>query len=390
MAWTRYQIFLAGLLVFTGSLNTLATKFADGQDAPGRTGGVWKNGTSLRPTTEVHNFNHPFLQATGMFVGEFSCLLVFRIVSWIHAKRNTPESELPDIVKGNQDFNPFIFYLPALCDMVGTSMMYIGLTLTYASSFQMLRGAVIIFTGIFSMVFLKAKLHRFKWLGIVLVLVGLIVVGVSDILHADADAKALGGNTEGQKSSSAVITGDLIIVGAQVITALQMVLEEGFVSKTNVAPLQAVGLEGLFGMITLGALLVPFYFIKIGHVPIDDSIDGIVQIFNNRWIAVGFGGTLLSISFFNYAGISVTKQLSATTRMVLDSVRTIIIWAVSLGVSWQIFHYETVIGFVVLLSGMAVYNNLLIVPFMASKGWITNPEDEEEKDTGAFADEPVE
>ena len=40
-----------------------------------------------------------------------------------------------------------IFLPPALCDMTATSVQYIGLTLTYASSFQMLRGAVIIFTG---------------------------------------------------------------------------------------------------------------------------------------------------------------------------------------------------------------------------------------------------
>lgn len=30
-----------------------------------------------------------------------------------------------------------------MCDMVATSVMYIGLTLTYASSFQMLRGGSI-------------------------------------------------------------------------------------------------------------------------------------------------------------------------------------------------------------------------------------------------------
>ena len=37
-------------------------------------------------------------------------------------------------------FNPFIFLPPALCDMTATSIQYIGLTLTFASSFQMLRG----------------------------------------------------------------------------------------------------------------------------------------------------------------------------------------------------------------------------------------------------------
>lgn len=38
------------------------------------------------------------------------------------------------------NFSPFIFLPPALLDMLATSTMYVGLNLTYASSFQMLRG----------------------------------------------------------------------------------------------------------------------------------------------------------------------------------------------------------------------------------------------------------
>lgn len=37
-----------------------------------------------------------------------------------------------------------------------------------------------------------------------------------------------------------------------------------------------------------------------------------------------------SIAFFNFAGISVTKELSATTRMVIDSVRILLVWLVSI------------------------------------------------------------
>jgi FtsH-binding integral membrane protein len=48
-------------------------------------------------------------------------------------------------------------------------------------------------------------------------------------------------------------------------------------------------------------------------------------------------GNVLSIAFFNFFGLSVTKYMSATHRMVLDSLRTIIIWAVSLLVGWQSF-----------------------------------------------------
>ena len=42
---------------------------------------------------------------------------------------------------GNQNFNPLIFLPAAMCDMCATSTMYVGLNLTYASSFQMLRGS---------------------------------------------------------------------------------------------------------------------------------------------------------------------------------------------------------------------------------------------------------
>lgn len=54
-------------------------------------------------------------------------------------------------------------------------------------------------------------------------------------------------------------------------------------------------------------------------------------------------GIAFSIAFFNFAGISVTKEISATTRMILDSIRTIVIWAFSLQFKWQDFHYLQVI-----------------------------------------------
>ena len=73
-------------------------------------------------------------QAVGMFLGELSCLLAFSIVCLYHKKKDLP-MEL-----GDQSFNRFIFLPAAMLDMCGTSLMYVGLNLTFASSFQMLRG----------------------------------------------------------------------------------------------------------------------------------------------------------------------------------------------------------------------------------------------------------
>ena len=36
--------------------------------------------------------------------------------------------------------------------------------------------------------------------------------------------------------------------------------------------------------------------------------------------------TLISIAFFNFSGVSITKYMSATTRKVLDTLRTMFIW----------------------------------------------------------------
>lgn len=54
----------------------------------------------------------------------------------------------------------------------------------------------------------------------------------------------------------------------------------------------------------------------------------------------------------------------------MDSVRTLIVWIVSLGVGWEDFQYLQVVGFVILVIGMFVYNDILFTPFMREKGWL--------------------
>jgi hypothetical protein len=69
-----------------------------------------------------------------------------------------------------------------------------------------------------------------------------------------------------------------------------------------------------------------------------------------------------SIAFFNFFGISVTKAMSASHRMVLDSVRTIIIWAVGLVAFGESFAPLQLVGFVILLLGTGFFNELIRLP----------------------------
>lgn len=56
--------------------------------------------------------------------------------------------------------------------------------MTSASSFQMLRGAVIIFTGLLSVAFLGRRLLPSQWVGILITILGLVVVGLADFVSS--------------------------------------------------------------------------------------------------------------------------------------------------------------------------------------------------------------
>jgi drug/metabolite transporter (DMT)-like permease len=323
-------------MLITGSINTLATKLADVTSSEGIDG-------------KSRDFNHPFFQALGMFMGELMCLPVFYFLKW-RASKKLGEDQEP-----KKEWSPWIFCITASFDMTGTSLMYVGLNLTYASVYQMLRGSVVIFTGILSMLVFGRRLLPFQWLGMILVLFGLAFVGLSSVI----------GSGSNDSNAPDPVLGDIIIVAAQVVVAGQMVLQEKFISNNDVPPLQVVGLEGLFGFSLTSLLLLLFYFIpgnngSGGHL--EDTPDALVQMSNSWVVFVALVGNVISIAFFNWFGASVTKAINATTRMVLDSVRTFIIWGVSLAVGWQDFNYLQIIGFALLLAGTAIYNKIMIVP----------------------------
>ncbi|KXJ24479.1 solute carrier family 35 member F6 [Exaiptasia diaphana] len=367
------QILLALGMLISGSINTLSKKAQNDCSSKG-----------LKDThgNEVHKFDHPWFQTGLMFIGETMCLI--GLFFYRRRLRNNARKNLMDINRGSSDGSElsseltqqprvfqWIFAFPTVCDLFGTTLGGIGLLYVNASVWQMLRGSIIIFTGILSKIFLKRKLWPIHWIGMIVTMFGLVLVGLSSVLRDNHQ-----GSSQGE-----VILGIALILGGQCVSATQMIVEELFLKKRGYHPLQVVGMEGFFGIILMACLVLPVLYYIPGdqnNHSYENSIDALLMIKNDTKLLIMSLLYICSISFYNFFGLSVTKSLTAVHRTLIDACRTIVVWAVDLfvhyvfhegfGEAWDkkygIFQVD---GFLFLLLGTALYNELMIIPPLMPK-----------------------
>ena len=87
--------------------------------------------------------------------------------------------------------------------------MNVGLLYTPVSIFQMTRGALVLFVGILSVLFLRRRLHLYQWLALIIVMGGVAVVGLSgslvkQVLSSDPQQLAV---EEGPPPETSVLIG---------------------------------------------------------------------------------------------------------------------------------------------------------------------------------------
>jgi len=268
--------------------------------------------------------------------------------------------------------------------------MNVGLLFVAASIYQMTRGALVLFVGLFSVLFLKRRLGAYKWFALFVVVAGVAVVGLAGALskedgsaHASSpelrNALAHGFEVlrrevrETARSPAAVrtILGVFLIAGAQIFTATQFVLEESIMERYAMEPIKVVSWEGTFGfMVTVIGMLILHFAIgrtKAGHNGYFDAREGLWEITHFRSIAVSSVLIMISIGGFNFFGLSVTRTVSATSRSTIDTCRTLFIWIVSLGLGWETFKWLQVVGFVLLVYGTFLFNDIVRPPL---KRWV--------------------
>jgi drug/metabolite transporter (DMT)-like permease len=365
--------FLAFGMLCTGTLNTITTKFQDMRIVKGIGDG---------PPTP---FEHPFFQTGAMFIGEFACMFVYlftltaffkaistrikRLINGEETPQDTANTSEEDVAllraeenKNTRYTNPLLFAIPAMCDLGGTTLMNVGLFYTDASVYQMLRGILVVFNGILAVVFLKQKLYPHHWLGILLIVTGTAMVGLSSYLFKHVDSAHAPRNP---------LLGNALVICAQVLAAVMMITEEKILTTYPAQPLQVVGWEGFWGLSFVSIALFILYWIPgSDYHSLENSVYAFAQLAQDWRLFAGVLGSIFSIAFFNFFGISITQRISSTTRSAIDSCRTFFIWMVSLALGWEVFQWLQLGGFLVVVSGTFLFNEVIRIPFYHT--WFLN------------------
>lgn len=99
----------------------------------------------------------------------------------------------------------------------------------------------------------------------------------------------------------------------------------------------------------------------------ENPIMAIRQIFSSTTLLCFVILYISSIEIFNFVGLSVTKHVSSTARTIVDTCRTIIIWSFFMmpfvpEKTHETFDWKQLIGFVILVFGSLMYNEILVFP----------------------------
>merc|ERR550537_227719 len=145
------------VMLISGTCNTILMKFLVLQES------------APAPGMAPIGFDFPFFQTMIMMMGEVLCLLVFLSTASQEAKKAS--------------FPSWIMILPVSCDWTATTLVNAAYVFLPASTIQMCRGCIVVFTCAMSVGVLKRKQETFHYIGVALVALGITIVSLEAVLY---------------------------------------------------------------------------------------------------------------------------------------------------------------------------------------------------------------
>lgn len=108
-----------------------------------------------------------------MFIGEALCIIPFFLLAKTIKKDSDPQ-KLPAKIS--------LCFIPTMLDLVSSLMIFISLNYISGSVYSVLTGELVVFTAIFSKIFLKAVFNRAQIVGSIAITISAILAGLAEML----------------------------------------------------------------------------------------------------------------------------------------------------------------------------------------------------------------
>lgn len=333
-------------MIFFGTMCSLLAKLIYSVDAPSVYGG------------RAH-YEKPWLQVLAMFVGMSVCVLLDLPKQSRTASRAFHSGEANPLLRPQHPSpSVWIISIPTLFDLFATACGTTGLLYTTVSVYQMLRGAMLVWTALLSIIFLRRRLSALNYGGILLCVLGIALVGMANVWAEGSAA-----------SRSQTLFGIVIILIGQILQAAQTVMEEFLLQDLRMSSVRVVAWEGVFGMLHCIVWVFPIVYLLPGgdHGHLEDVVDAFYML-THSWAVAGIIFTDMTMMlFYNLFGMEVTDSLSAVHRVVIETLRTLAVWIADLliyyvfsggklGEAWNKYSWLQLFGFTVLVLGTILYN----------------------------------
>ncbi|CAI2368722.1 unnamed protein product [Moneuplotes crassus] len=313
-----------------------------------------------RYTVDGKQFKHPYFITMTFFLGEALCLLFYHL----DPRKNTEKERA--LSKGLRvNSSPFLFIIPALLDALRNLLFIIGVMFVPASVSNMMGALVVVLTTILVRIFLKKKYHRHHLLGLICISVGVSFVVVAQFTNPS--------RSKDQHSHHELIIGITSIVISVLIQAVQFIIEEKLLSNVYVSARRITGWEGIWGLLFFIIFLSIAQNVQCdNHLchngVLEDTVLAFTQAAHSPFILI----SLLLLAVFgcllNTFGIMITKFASSAHRATISQVKVVLIWIFFLLYSGygtgEDFLVLQFIGFIVLVSGVIIFNEILEIPIL--------------------------
>eukprot|EP01121_Diplochlamys_sp_Union-15-3_P014600 TRINITY_DN4670_c0_g1_i1.p1 TRINITY_DN4670_c0_g1~~TRINITY_DN4670_c0_g1_i1.p1 ORF type:complete len:292 (+),score=22.02 TRINITY_DN4670_c0_g1_i1:49-924(+) len=266
---------------------------------------------------------------------------------FIPVSQNTQNTQLEKAVNPQKKF-----LISGVLEYFGQTLAILGLIYAGSGIYQVTYSSVVVFTAVFSKIFLKKELHFGHWVSISLIVSGLSLSAL--------------GTTQGHHTGNPYtqLFGMFLTLAASIFYASNYVLVEWILSGPS--PPQANSVQTYSGLYALGFTLIYIVFYTVPHF---DTI--IVQSINAKngnfqIIILMYCLMVLSAFLHSYTYYWLINNVGAVATGVLQSVRAISVFALSSMFfcsehDEQCYNLYKAIATVVVVCGLAYYSHVKTV-----------------------------